>query len=61
MGKRGVPILRLRWFAMLLTDAVLGAAGFGVLLVASRLLKFRPSVLAARDTLSIAREPSTYR
>jgi MFS transporter, PAT family, beta-lactamase induction signal transducer AmpG len=34
--------------AMLLADAGLGVAGFGVLLVASRLLKFRSDVLAAR-------------
>jgi hypothetical protein len=35
--------------AMLLADAGLGVAGFGVLLVASRLLKFRSDVLAARQ------------
>jgi PAT family beta-lactamase induction signal transducer AmpG len=35
--------------AMLLADAGLGVAGFGVLLVASRLLKFRSDVLAERQ------------
>jgi Zn-dependent protease with chaperone function len=34
--------------AMLLADAGLGVVGFGVLLVASRFLKFRADVLAAR-------------
>jgi hypothetical protein len=36
--------------AMLLTDAALGIAGFGVLLVASRLLKFRSDILAVRQS-----------
>jgi len=36
--------------AMLLTDAALGVTGFGVLLVASRLLKFRSDILAARQS-----------
>lgn len=42
--------------AMLLTDAGLGAAGFAVLLVASRLLKVRPNASIASGTPLVARE-----
>jgi len=36
--------------AMLLADAGLGVAGFGLLLIASRLLKFRSEVLGERQS-----------
>jgi hypothetical protein len=42
--------------AMLLTDAGLGAAGFAVLLVASRLLKVRPNASITSGTPLVARE-----